>query len=216
MSRVSYWPSRDPIEEDGGTNLYGMVGNAAVDQIDGLGLLKWKKRKTEWLIRPSNGPLTPPVRPEGGIRYSTPGRGALAVTYPHVEGSFPCKENKKIGGAKCWFLKEASMKYGSTVTLYDDASYRRKGIDPAWVKRAEKDHVKDFDEWGKNVAKALAQKTETAQKKIAYATKSEFEAAALSAFRVVLQKSANEALDQTIAKWDDRGKHNHANENRRP
>jgi len=32
------WPSRDPIEERGGLNLYGMVGNNAVDKSDRLGL----------------------------------------------------------------------------------------------------------------------------------------------------------------------------------
>ena len=33
----TYWPSRDPIEEEGGINLYGMVGNDAVGEIDILG-----------------------------------------------------------------------------------------------------------------------------------------------------------------------------------
>ena len=32
------WPSRDPIEENGGLNLYGMVGNDAVNSWDILGL----------------------------------------------------------------------------------------------------------------------------------------------------------------------------------
>ena len=32
------WPSRDPIEERGGVNLYGMVGNKGVDGVDRLGL----------------------------------------------------------------------------------------------------------------------------------------------------------------------------------
>jgi hypothetical protein len=31
------WPSRDPIEEDGGVNLYGFVGNNSSNQIDYLG-----------------------------------------------------------------------------------------------------------------------------------------------------------------------------------
>ena len=33
------WPSRDPIEEAGGVNLYGFVGNNGVNQIDLLGLI---------------------------------------------------------------------------------------------------------------------------------------------------------------------------------
>jgi RHS repeat-associated protein len=32
------WPSRDPIEEEGGINLYGFVGNDGVNQLDILGL----------------------------------------------------------------------------------------------------------------------------------------------------------------------------------
>lgn len=32
------WPSRDPIEEEGGVNLYGFVGNDAVDIVDLFGL----------------------------------------------------------------------------------------------------------------------------------------------------------------------------------
>jgi RHS repeat-associated protein len=34
------WPSRDPIEENGGENLYGFVGNAGVSWLDLLGLQK--------------------------------------------------------------------------------------------------------------------------------------------------------------------------------
>jgi len=39
------WPSRDPIEEEGGVNLYGFVGNDGVDNLDYLGL-KIKVGKT--------------------------------------------------------------------------------------------------------------------------------------------------------------------------
>jgi len=34
------WPSRDPIEEEGGMNLYGFLGNDAVDGVDALGMIK--------------------------------------------------------------------------------------------------------------------------------------------------------------------------------
>ena len=36
-SGIPYWPSRDPIEEDGGVNLYGFVGNDSLNQWDRLG-----------------------------------------------------------------------------------------------------------------------------------------------------------------------------------
>jgi len=37
-SGIPLWPSRDPIEEEGGFNLYGFVGNDGVNWIDLLGL----------------------------------------------------------------------------------------------------------------------------------------------------------------------------------
>jgi hypothetical protein len=33
------WPSRDPIEEEGGINLYGFVGNNGINNLDVLGML---------------------------------------------------------------------------------------------------------------------------------------------------------------------------------
>jgi len=46
-ARIALWPSRDPIGENGGLNLYGMVGNDPVKSWDYQGL--WKKviRNTE-------------------------------------------------------------------------------------------------------------------------------------------------------------------------
>ena len=52
------WPSRDPIEESGGVNLYGMVGNESIGLIDYLGLDRhnesyviFKYGKDSWLER---------------------------------------------------------------------------------------------------------------------------------------------------------------------
>jgi hypothetical protein len=38
VSGIPYWPSRDPLEEEGGLNLYGFVDNAPTEWIDPLGL----------------------------------------------------------------------------------------------------------------------------------------------------------------------------------
>jgi hypothetical protein len=37
VSGIPLWPSRDPIGERGGLNLYGFVGNDGVDRVDSLG-----------------------------------------------------------------------------------------------------------------------------------------------------------------------------------
>jgi len=44
-SGIPYWPSRDPIGENGGENLYGFVGNDCVDTWDYLG--REEKRKPD-------------------------------------------------------------------------------------------------------------------------------------------------------------------------
>jgi hypothetical protein len=40
------WPSRDPIEEDGGMNLYGFVGNAAIGAVDKVGTISWLNKNS--------------------------------------------------------------------------------------------------------------------------------------------------------------------------
>ena len=39
-SGIPQWPSRDPIGEEGGVNLYGFIGNEPVDNVDLLGLIR--------------------------------------------------------------------------------------------------------------------------------------------------------------------------------
>jgi RHS repeat-associated protein len=48
------WPSRDPIEEEGGVNLYGFVGNNGVNLIDRLGLITEEELWQKWLKENAN------------------------------------------------------------------------------------------------------------------------------------------------------------------
>jgi RHS repeat-associated protein len=41
------WPSRDPIEEQGGMNLYGFVRNNGLNWVDRFGLEKWELSKND-------------------------------------------------------------------------------------------------------------------------------------------------------------------------
>lgn len=43
------WPSRDPIEERGGVNLYGFIGNNPFSSIDILGLNECSKGDVKWV-----------------------------------------------------------------------------------------------------------------------------------------------------------------------
>jgi RHS repeat-associated protein len=42
------WISRDPMEEDGGLNLYGFVGNYPIKDIDPLGQMRWGELVAIW------------------------------------------------------------------------------------------------------------------------------------------------------------------------
>lgn len=50
------WSSKDPIGERGGINLYGMVGNDAVNLVDVLGLVDLEKRSLGGAIGPEGCP----------------------------------------------------------------------------------------------------------------------------------------------------------------
>jgi RHS repeat-associated protein len=60
------WPSRDPIGEDGGVNLYGFVGNDGVNLWDILGL---EEGWSTWIYLIGRGQFTP-VGGEGSGKYS--------------------------------------------------------------------------------------------------------------------------------------------------
>ena len=59
---VGRWPSRDPIEEEGGINLYGMVGNNSISNFDLLGLQNYVVTSTSWTTVNIEGKVA-----EGGI-----------------------------------------------------------------------------------------------------------------------------------------------------
>ena len=59
-SGIPYWPSRDPIGENGGVNLYGFVGNDGIDSYDVLG---------RWWLFPSHAELTQKAWDELGLSY---------------------------------------------------------------------------------------------------------------------------------------------------
>ena len=54
-SGLSCWPSRDPIGEQGGVNLYGFVGNDGVNRWDFLGFCGSGSLFAEWLLVPHPG-----------------------------------------------------------------------------------------------------------------------------------------------------------------
>ena len=51
VSGIPYWPSRDPIGENGGVNLFGFVGNDGVNYGDGLGLAEWNQDDKKCILQ---------------------------------------------------------------------------------------------------------------------------------------------------------------------
>ncbi|MCH8476235.1 MAG: RHS repeat-associated core domain-containing protein [Opitutales bacterium] len=79
-SETGRWPSRDPIEEEGGLNLYGFVGNNPVNVWDVLGLQSAPRRipAPRWI----------PPRTDMGDSYITHTykEGELTTTQIEIEG----------------------------------------------------------------------------------------------------------------------------------
>jgi len=76
--KIGGWLNRDPIEENGGINLYGIVGNNLMDRVDVLGL-KDCKIKNLTISQPS-------VNPKGGIDWKPIGKDNKVHPGPNQGG----------------------------------------------------------------------------------------------------------------------------------
>jgi uncharacterized protein RhaS with RHS repeats len=117
VSGRGFWPNRDPIEEQGGANLYGFVGNNPVGRIDrlGLALSEYTDDTTQLTLSPVDsydvkdriGETTPDIKdynifykkdgcPEGkGVYLDFTGK--LALTLTHLKGKDPIKDTGADG-----------------------------------------------------------------------------------------------------------------------
>jgi RHS repeat-associated protein len=111
------WPSRDPIEEEGGLNLYGYVKNSPSTVFDRLGLQSRGRPLTP--LTPLTPP--PPVKPHGLMDELTrpsrsPGGGRdeprLPKRYPgSLSSSYTVDLNLRSGGRRrCCCLYSSSLK----------------------------------------------------------------------------------------------------------
>ncbi len=91
------WPSRDPIGEDGGHNLYGFVGNSPIGWVDILGKTKCNKSNED--KRAFSSSLTV-------VQTRKPGRGALMTTRALSKAYFAwrCEACKCIKNKYKWVL----------------------------------------------------------------------------------------------------------------
>ena len=105
-----YWPSRDPIEESGRNNLYGFVGNDAVNDTDYLGLavvdkiFKAALRRVDALYAKCDG-VTGCI----GVKskcHTCCGASSIAasamITSAFTAGHLACVGASGWGGLACW------------------------------------------------------------------------------------------------------------------
>jgi RHS repeat-associated protein len=145
----STWPSRDPIEESGGLNLYAFVENDGINSWDELGLavIKWADIKLATAIKHYNGKSGDPVE----IAFSLVDTKDVTVAedfedveewLEEHEGTFPWSDcdsalknfkdarfvhsPKGAGDAKN-VLGQITLKFEGLVTINCDCEYTVKG-----------------------------------------------------------------------------------------
>ena len=134
--RLARWLTRDPIEEDGGLNLYAYCGNNAVNGIDILGLVEYRGRSKE-----------------NGFCYDFKvNKCEVAIIYGHGHESKPHKiifEDERSSSAYfwgCWpdttnsAIPDGSRlvdEVGPHCTFYDDAVFEQlKALREKAIQRA--------------------------------------------------------------------------------
>jgi RHS repeat-associated protein len=220
-SAAGRWLSRDTIEERGGVNLYGFVGNDSVGNADRLGLLKWKNNAV--LVKEDLFPYTP-IRRHPGAEFSQvpfydflTRKGVLAITVSDWNVSAectPCLFEFKGRVFDAFRLQELSIEFSPIVHmrprfLYLSEAQRR------WVTRAESDHWKDVYRWSIEARPAF-QRYEDSLKERTYPTREKCEQVVAAKFSDQLLDKYKDVMEESFLKWDKRGLHNWENPNRRP
>ena len=141
------WPSRDPIGETGGVNLYGMVGNDAINIFDVLG--QFSQKSYERLM--SQYP------------YLLLGKGNSALDgYSTAEGSYGGRTYNdpieslafSVGGLLGWSDKFAEQGDLASAAIYSNAArqqydnYRKRESD--FIDKFQKCHYDCMKEWAES------------------------------------------------------------------
>ncbi|MCX6866940.1 MAG: RHS repeat-associated core domain-containing protein [Verrucomicrobia bacterium] len=109
------WPSRDPIEENGGLNLYGFVGNNGVSKFDFFGLFQ---AGSTFKVECSN-----PKKETAGtitIQQHEIGTGTITVAGGQQYQGAGAHQNFKFKGEKACCCKEGIYYWDQSVTFDSD------------------------------------------------------------------------------------------------
>ena len=80
------WLNRDPVEEQGGVNLYGFVGNNPVVSVDALGLKKCKQKSGsfKWVERPRPIDMRLSFKAQDPAGFTSTGTAGVEFSYARV------------------------------------------------------------------------------------------------------------------------------------
>jgi len=216
-SGIPYWPSRDPIAESGGMNLYGFLSNNPVESIDPVGKANLSAGKTTTENFDRNAWYDP--RPFAILKRQALDANAITTIEYDVKATCICNDEGKPQAY--WILDHYDIKIIAHVRLLPPASYGSKDARDSAV-NDEDDHVKDYKKWTDLPAtKDEAEKVEKERKSIKagnkfytklYAKqkkdpKSECEKAARDAFPKDREFGvyADKVIKQTILNYDTDG-----------
>ena len=144
--------------------------------------------------------------PEGQLGINVLG---LTIAYISVESvSCSCSVER---GFRRWRYKSARVKLHINVLLYDDSIYMRFGVNPEWVKRAEQDHVNDFQRWAETEGDDIV---EDFICNIVFDTESDCLSEVSGSLRKQLDESLKNANKESRRKWDYSGLHTYEGTNK--
>lgn len=181
------WLNRDPIEEDGGENLYAFCWNSPVEFVDIDGLVSVKE-SMEILYDLFTG-----VKPGQEL-----GRTEVSATV-----KTPCKCNEKSGG---WSLDEAIVEVISTVHHQNDGYKNHPGA-ALFSFAAERQHVEDIARGVRNYLIPELIVFEMIRKSIRFNDINECEKSNQSAFAAKISSLIDKIAQDSKHDRDDNGNH---------
>lgn len=188
-----------------GMNLYEYVGSRIGNAVDADGLLIWNVAATQSIVGKGLQ-----VKSRGFITWpKTTPPTALAVAIPRLEIRFECK---------CSWARH-SLSGQVTGKFWVEVRYKAAYASPAqsaWVRRAEGDHVADFQAWARGNGRAAAVKAENEFKSKWYWTANSCGTSGYKIFRKHIQPSIARAIKQTTARHDTTKRHTWGHANQRP
>jgi RHS repeat-associated protein len=123
------WPSRDPIEEEGGTNLYGFVGNNGVDRADLYGAISRDAAQTKfdaWYAKEK----------ARGIWWERMGIPRCPCKCKKTMIKIECRDSIKEGNGGVYYREEERIEFDDSMSDFEKGQWKKPGpILKPWVER---------------------------------------------------------------------------------